>query len=547
MINKNIDKSNLNVIYYDSSIRRRNKLSKNLKDYYNFVFLANDYDDFIRLVKENLGCIDFILIDMDFDLEKKETILNEIKKIDPLSYFIGIHNLIDTNRLQTLIDSNINKIIIKNDIDDIFTIIKNETSKINLISELRKIKFKYKDIVTGLPNSDKLTNDINPNKDSALFIINVDKFRHINETYGYNIGNKVSEELSDRLKSFIPNKFFKLYKLQINEYALLIRNKFILLDYNKIADLIYNLTCEDSYIYDDISIPITISIGIAINNNVNNELLKEANFALENCKKYEKKYHIYSNDIDYNNELYEWTYKIKDAIENDRIILYYQPLINNITKKVVKYEALIRLKDKTGKVYSPFFFLDIAKKIKLYPQLTKIVVSKAIEKFNNMKEKVSINLSASDMTDEKIQNFILEKLNKNEDICKQIVWEVLETEAISNYDEIKLFLDKLKAKGCQIAIDDFGTGYSNYSNVIKLNVDCLKIDGSIVKEILEDRPSQIIIKSIVSFAKDLNLEIISEYVENEAIYLKVKELGIDLSQGYYFSKPLPEENIKNSK
>lgn len=124
----------------------------------------------------------------------------------------------------------------------------------------------------------------------------------------------------------------------------------------------------------------------------------------------------------------------------------------------------------------------------------------------------------------------------------KVTFEILESEKIESYDEVGAFIDTVKSLGAKISIDDFGSGYSNFEHILRLNVDYIKIDSSMIKNIDSDKNSQIIVETIVGFAKKLDIKTIAEYVHTEEVYNKVKELGVDMSQGFYFAPPL--QNIK---
>nr|WP_306459109.1 EAL domain-containing protein [Aliarcobacter faecis] len=238
-----------------------------------------------------------------------------------------------------------------------------------------------------------------------------------------------------------------------------------------------------------------------------------------------------------------WTRKLKNAFIKDSIEVFYQPLIDNITKEVHKYECLVRMIEDDGKVISPFFFLEISKKSNQYTKLTRVVIEKAFKKFSNLPYEFSVNISYDDIEKDDFLDFIKEMLLKY-NVQNKVIFEILEDENIKNYTYLISFIDEIKSLGCKVAIDDFGTGYSNFEHILKMNADYLKIDASLIKNIEKDENSYKITKTIIEFAKSLNLKTIAEYVENEEIFNIVKELGADYSQGYYFSPPIAEPNFK---
>ncbi len=145
------------------------------------------------------------------------------------------------------------------------------------------------------------------------------------------------------------------------------------------------------------------------------------------------------------------------------------------------------------------------------------------------------------MLDPVTSKHIYEKLAEYKGRIK-IAFEILESERIESYDEVGKFINTVKIAGAKISIDDFGSGYSNFEHILRLNVDYIKIDASMIKNIDTDRNSQIIVETIVGFARRLGIETIAEYVHTEEVFNKVKELGVDMSQGYYFSPPI--QNVK---
>ena len=230
---------------------------------------------------------------------------------------------------------------------------------------------------------------------------------------------------------------------------------------------------------------------------------------------------------------------IQKALDNNHIISYYQPIIDNHTQKIIKYESLVRLIDESGKVLSPFFFLDIAKKGRYYTYITKRVLQTSFDALRTLQEGISINLSALDIENSELNRYIIDLLEENKEYAKRITFELLEDESVKNFDVIKEFITKVKAYGVEIAIDDFGSGYSNYERLLEYQPDILKIDGSLIKNIQRDDYSFSIVKSIVGFAREQGFATVAEFVENEEIFRVLKELGIDYSQGYYFSPPKP--------
>jgi EAL domain-containing protein (putative c-di-GMP-specific phosphodiesterase class I) len=218
---------------------------------------------------------------------------------------------------------------------------------------------------------------------------------------------------------------------------------------------------------------------------------------------------------------------------------YCQPIINNNTGKTEKYECLMRIMDRDNNVLVPAFFLQTAKDAKVYGEMTRMMIEKSFKVFESSPRDFSINLSIEDILDSKVTEFIFNMLDSYPDIAKRAAFEILESEGIGNYDDISAFIKRLKRYGSKIVIDDFGAGYSNFQHLLRLEVDYIKIDSSLIKDIDKDRNSQVIVGTIVDFTKKLGIETVAEFVHSREVYDKVKELGVDYSQGYFLGKPEP--------
>ncbi len=268
-------------------------------------------------------------------------------------------------------------------------------------------------------------------------------------------------------------------------------------------------------------------------------LLENADIALKIAKKNKKDFLVYDETMYMSKEYeknFEWTKRLKRAIEEDKIVPLFQPVVDNKTQKIVKYEALMRIMDNNGAYITPIHFLELAKKNKLYHQLTKIMIEKTFKKFENLPYSVSINISVEDILNKEINRFILDKL-KNTGMGEKIVFEIIESEGIENFEQVLEFINKIKIYGAKISIDDFGTGYSNFDYLMKLKVDYIKIDGSMIRGIDTDKNSQMVTKTIVNFAKNMGIKTVAEFVHSKNVFMKVQELDVDFSQGYYFGEP----------
>ena len=233
-----------------------------------------------------------------------------------------------------------------------------------------------------------------------------------------------------------------------------------------------------------------------------------------------------------------WVEKLHLALSENRIIAHYQPIYNYKTGKIEKYEALMRLIE-DGKVIYPNEYLNIAKKTRIYPELTYKMVEKVISKFSTIDKEFSINLSIEDLMNEELMSFLYD-FAEQKDVFEKMVLEIVESEEIEDSTSVTKLLKIFKDRGCKIAIDDFGSGYSNYDYLIKLQADFIKIDGSIIKHLLEDEKAQTLVKSIVSFAKKSDIKVIAEFVSSKELDDMLRKMDIDYAQGFYHGKPMEE-------
>jgi EAL domain-containing protein (putative c-di-GMP-specific phosphodiesterase class I) len=306
-------------------------------------------------------------------------------------------------------------------------------------------------------------------------------------------------------------------------------------------------TQKESFVIEGIEIVLTITVGVA---RLSDRVLEHATAALKLAKRQRHSLELFSFESKHEQENnIAWYKRIKEAIEESRIVPYFQPIVDNQSGMIIKYEALMRLIDEDGSVVSPYLFLDIAKKTKLYPELTKIMIEKVVDVFKTSNLPVSLNLSTQDLVNPELADY-LERTISDNGVGQLMIFEILESEGIENYSSVSAFVDRFKAIGCHFAIDDFGSGYSNFDHLLKLNIDTLKIDASLIKNLPHDRNAQIFVKHICDFAHEMGINVVAEFVANEEIFKRVKEIGIDASQGYFFYEPsavLIEGNQANGK
>ncbi|MDR0975170.1 MAG: EAL domain-containing protein [Ruminococcus sp.] len=245
-------------------------------------------------------------------------------------------------------------------------------------------------------------------------------------------------------------------------------------------------------------------------------------------------------------DAFKKTKLITEAIENDGIVPYFQPIYDNKTGRIEKFEALIRLRGSDGRIYFPGQFLESAKEYRLYLQLSEIMIGKVFDMFENRTETVSINLSAYDINSAHIRNMIYNRLEKIKN-ADRFIFEVLESEEFRDFEVLTHFIERVRRYGVQIAIDDFGAGFSNLLEIAKISPNFIKIDGQIVREVVESEIHRKIMDAILHLAQSFGIELIAEYIENAALQAYAKDKGVRYSQGYFFSPPIPYASLEDFK
>lgn len=395
----------------------------------------------------------------------------------------------------------------------------------------------------NLPNRKVFIKDNKDNKFNKVAIFDINGFGNINHYYGYEFGEKVLKIISLRLVEKFLNS--NIYYLGGDIFAAtsssdISKDRFI----QTVKAIIWYFGYSPIEL-DGYKVYIPLRAGVAINYT---ELLFSAEFALKQTRVVKHNLVIYDSeqhDICHptsstiEQDLY-WETQIIQAIKKDKFEIFAQS-INNQNEK--KYEILVRMKDSKGKIVSPYFFIDRSKKINLYSEITKKVIQKSFEFFENRSIQFSINLSISDILEKDVIDFLIQKIYEF-DIGDFLTIEITESEGIENLEEVISFIKIVKNLGVKIAIDDFGTGYSNFSYLVKLQADFIKIDGSIIQDINRSKTAKAVIEAIVFFAQKVGMKTIAEFVSSKEIYESCKELNIDYFQGYWFDEP---KNVKDLK
>lgn len=379
-----------------------------------------------------------------------------------------------------------------------------------------------------------------------LVLIQIEDFDVLDKFYNMLIIDKIEKIFGFNLLTYLPNTYIfdTIYYLGNGQFALLTDFFDFLSSGSNITtylnDFVNNVK-ESILEIDEIEYDLNIVVSYTFGRE---HLYEDAKCGLDEAVK-KSEIIKYSNDSSIKEQIearrnIEVIKMVKIALENYNIISYFQPIINNKTRAIEKYESLVRLVDEEGNILSPHAFLDISKKGNYYNKITHRVLENSFKILKQISTKISINLSSLDIEKEETRNILFELLEEYKNDRHRVIFELLEDESVKDFNVIKNFIKQVKSMGVMIAIDDFGAGYSNFERLLEFSPDILKIDGKLIKNIAKDAYSRNVVETIVSFTKKQKIITIAEFVENEEIFKILDELGVDYSQGYYFGKP---ENI----
>jgi len=439
------------------------------------------------------------------------------------------------------------KEILANELNDAYTLQKLihdlYSEKSALALEVNSLEEKlddslYYDTLTHSYNIQMLRKDIQKLDDKTLILFNIDNFKALNDFYGFSIGDFILQEVAKILNDTFQNATF--YRYSITKFMIIRHNKY---NFYELKEYLRDISQKLSHIalhFEGRQLDVYATLA-SLSSESHEKSIAKVSRALEYAKRKQLHFWIFEDympleqDFEKQQVMADIT---RDAIENDRIIPYFQAIKDNYDEKIVKYEALARLVDAQGVVHSPETFIPVAKTIKLYEKITMRIIEKSFELFEKNSYDLHINISIGDIMNSHIYYFILDMLKKST-ITSRVTFELLEVEKISDFSKVEEFFVEVKRYGAKIAIDDFGNGYSNFAYMGKIRPDYIKIDDSLIENLEDDASVYIVVKTIVSFAKELGIKTIAEHVYTSSIATLVNELEIDYSQGFYIDQPTP--------
>ena len=456
------------------------------------------------------------------------------------------------NQHVTKIMDNNKEISIKNDL-----LVASEEELTAQLEEINEQKnfidyLAYHDHLTNLPNRRKfmeyLSSMLKTTQNAAIVLLDLDDFKGINDVRGHSFGDEVLKAVAKRFEEVLDDEVFIsrfggdefLFLIKFNQNETEVEEKVI-----KIRELF-----EDSILVDGSQIMLHCSIGVSLypkHSKDVNQLIMQADLAMYAVKNANKNGHQFFHEEMLKNQIRisEIEDILREALSEDRFDVLYQPMVDVKTGKIAAYEALLRLKDSP---VLPSEFIPIAEKNGMIIPIGRFVTKKVINQMNLWKETgtdlvpVSVNFSANQLQDVGYLDFLKEQLDLFQISPKLLEIEITETILMENLQLTMQFLNQLHEMGVAIAIDDFGTGFSSLNYLSFMPVNIVKLDRSLNLKFLEQNKLQVM-ESLIALVHSLGLTVVAEGIEKEEHVEWLKQLGCDLIQGFYYSKPIPPEQI----
>lgn len=421
----------------------------------------------------------------------------------------------------------------------------------------------YKDVLTGLPNRGKLIKSISSlmtkaksdNFKLAILLIDLDNFKNINDTLGHPTGDKILKYVAQTL-STKNDKDILVTRFGGDEFIILMSNIHEITEVANFAEDVLNLFNKSFHI-DGSDINITLSIGISIfpDDTTNfDKLLMNADVAMYKAKKSGKNdYQFYNRVIDEELIRKVWIENgLRESINNDELKVFYQPIVELKTNRIVSCEALLRWIPPNYGIVSPAEFIPVAEEtgqINLIGEWVLRTACKTIKKWNDTLQLtenivVSVNLSPVQLRQKNIVRLISDVLEETELDPELLVLEITEGIFIDYFDEVSKIIEEIRNLGVKISLDDFGTGFSSLSYLKHLPINILKIDKSFIKDINISQREKVLVQSIISLVQNLNIQIVAEGVEDTNQLKFLKSCNCNKVQGFLFSKPVDEKKFE---
>jgi len=415
------------------------------------------------------------------------------------------------------------------------------------------------DSLTGLPNRKTLHETFityqsrvdETGKDLAMMLLDLDRFKEINDTLGHHLGDKLLAQVGPRLQKVCANDSATIARLGGDEFAVIVETDKANNEKESLA-VKFLKALQEPFEISGIKTSVGASIGVAYypqHGKDSHELLRAADVAMYDAKKHALGIKLYQPDIDtYSKQRLSFATELAQAVTERQLVLHYQPKIDIATRQVTGFEALVRWQHpKLGLLY-PDAFIDLVEMSEVIHPFTEAVIDLAVTDKKKLhkhgyQQPVAINLSARNLLDDSCFQALESSLASHNLSTKEVELELTESSVMHDPERAIAILEKIYSRGVNIAIDDFGTGYSSLAYLRQLPVNALKIDRTFVMQLLTNTQDSAIVRSTIALAHSLDLKVIAEGVEDEDILNLLGSMDCDQAQGFGICRPQPLENI----
>ncbi|HZD53289.1 MAG TPA: EAL domain-containing protein, partial [Woeseiaceae bacterium] len=414
------------------------------------------------------------------------------------------------------------------------------------------------DSLTGLINRREFENRLVAALESAhnkglrhgLLYLDLDQFKVVNDTFGHTAGDELLRQVSELVQAQIRSTDV-VARLGGDEFGILLERcseqRAI-----EVAESIRNAVEGHRFAWQDAFTSVRCSIGVVLIDDDSPSvasLMSSADVACYSAKDMGRnQVHLYQqSDASVRHEEMKWVSRITSAVEENRLELFYQPIIGigaNKNGGRGHYELLLRMRGEDGELVSPDQFIPAAERYNLMSVLDRWVIRQALTQLADRSPPgtparftLAINLSGTSLSEDRFLEFVIEELKRQKLPQGAICFEITETAAISNLSRVIHFMQALKKLGCRFSLDDFGSGLSSFTYLKNLPVDYLKIDGQFIRNVVEDSVDESMVRAINDVGRAMGIETIAERVETKQVLDKLGDLGVAFAQGYFIARP----------
>jgi len=536
-----VNLKDITVLYCEDEDDLRNVTGEVIRQFTKEVHLAQNGKIGLEIFLKYQDSIDLIITDVNMPELNGLEMARKIKEINPNIPIIVATAFSNSSYLLEAIELGIDKYVLKPiDIKKLFGVMKQSL----LYHELQDL---YRDNLTHLGNRNALIKELKQTKPSIIALIDIDDFSILNELYGEDNGDKLLVQFTSILQETFPKPQYDSYRVGADKFVVNVKNSDMTQDELRLECIDFIHKLDKSGVSFDKGNSINIGITVGIAKSSNHRTFENSQRVLNMAKKkfiqvmqYDETIHDTQKNFEEN---LSWVKKLKDGLFDGHFRAFFQPIVKSDTQSIYKYEALIRYIEDDGEIIAPFKFLPIAKKAKLSSKILKLMIHECLDFIKLKNIIVAVNISFDDIRNKETLEYVVKILEEYKDISKFLHFELLETEEIEDFELVRKFIDTVHLYGCKVGVDDFGAGYSNFNMLEALKVDFVKIDGSLIRSVDTDINQEIIVDTIASYAKRTGVETVAEFVSKESIYEKIKSLGINYAQGWYFGKAISIEEI----